>query len=102
MRVLSYEAQNIMRLSAFYYCFPDDESVTIVGGLNGSGKSSALNGFAMALGGMKLCPAEPLTRGQNSGFVTVDLDDYLVTRRFWRKETFACEVDHPHTDQCDV
>lgn len=102
MRVLSFEVQNIMRLSTFFYAFPEDEAVTIIGGKNGHGKSSALNALAMAIGGKKLCPAEPLKRGQNQGFVTVDLDDYIVTRRFWRKETFACEVDHQHTHKCEV
>lgn len=102
MRVLSFEAQNIMRLSTFFYTFPTDESVTIVGGLNASGKSSALQALAMALGGKALCPDEPLKRGETSGVAKVDLEDYIVTRRFWRRESFACDVDHQHNDKCPV
>ena len=84
MKILSLEAANILRLSAAYVTVGDDQPIVTVSGQNGHGKTSLLTSIAMALGGKKLCPPEPLKRGKDRGHVTVDLGSYKITRRFWR------------------
>jgi len=101
VKIISLEVENIKRISAAYVA-ADGQPIVTIGGRNGQGKSSLLDAIAMALGGKRLCPQEPLQRGQTSGHVTVDLGAYLVTRRFWRREVFACGLDHTHTLDCPV
>lgn len=84
MRILSLEASNILRLTAAAVTVGDGTPIVTVSGQNGQGKSSLLNAIAMAIGGKKLCPPEPLKRGKDRGHVTVDLGAYRVTRKFWR------------------
>lgn len=85
MRILTLQVENIKRVSAAYINAADDAVVTI-SGRNGHGKSSCIDAIAMALGGAKLCPPEPLRRGELAGHVTVDLGAYRITRRFWRRD----------------
>lgn len=102
MNIVSLEVENIKRLSAVYITAEDGQPIVTIGGKNGAGKSSVLDAIAMALGGKKLCPAEPLRRGQDKGHVTVDLGTYLVTRRFWRKgETVESTLTVTSTDGAD-
>lgn len=89
MNIVSLDVSNIMRISAAFIT-AEDAPVVIIGGKNGHGKSSCLDAIAMAIGGKKLCPPEPLRRGKAEGHVTVNLGAYLVTRRFWR--TAADEI----------
>lgn len=100
MKILSLDIENIKRISAFYLATGDDQSIVQITGQNGAGKSSVMDAIAMALGGKRLCPAEPLRRGQNSGHISVDLGAYVITRRFWRRETIDCDQDHQHTPAC--
>lgn len=101
MNIVSLDIENIKRLSAVFIT-TDGEPVIQVTGKNMAGKSSVLDAIAMALGGKRLCPAEPLRRGQNTGHIEVNLGDYIVTRRFWRKRIIDCVIDHEHTDQCEI
>lgn len=98
MHIVSLDIANIMRISAAYIS-AEGEAVVTIGGKNGHGKSSCLDAVAMALGGKKLCPPEPLRRGERHGHVTVDLGAYRITRRFWRNEDETLEsslqVDSP-------
>lgn len=54
-------------------------------GKNKQGKSSFLNGFAVAVGGLKLCPEKPIRDGADEANIEVDLDDLKVVRHFKRK-----------------
>jgi len=101
MNIVSLDIENIKRLSAVFITTDGDPVVQITG-KNMAGKSSVLDAISMALGGKRLCPAEPLRRGQNTGHIEVNLGDYIVTRRFWRKRTIDCIKDHEHTDECDI
>jgi energy-coupling factor transporter ATP-binding protein EcfA2 len=84
VRVVSLQASNILRLSAVEFSWKDGQRVLTLGGANGAGKSSVINAVAMALGGMSLCPDEPLKRGEQRGFVEVNLGELIVRREFWR------------------
>ncbi len=86
LRVVSLVAQNMLRLSAININWDKDQSVLTLGGANGAGKSSAVNCVAMALGGMALCPEEPIKRGESHGFVELDLGDLRIRRDFTRSE----------------
>lgn len=84
IRVVKLQASNVLRLSAVEFSWKDGQSVLTIGGKNAAGKSSVLNAVAMALGGMVLCPDEPLKRGESRGFVELNLGGLLVRREFWR------------------
>jgi len=86
LRVVSLQAQNILRLSAIDIKWSADKSILTLGGANGAGKSSAVNCVAMALGGKELCPQEPIKRGESHGFVELNLGDLRIRRDFTREE----------------
>jgi DNA repair exonuclease SbcCD ATPase subunit len=76
MNLLRLRVQNVMKLEALEVKFRKDGASTIFEGRNDVGKTTALNALAMALGGKRLCPEEPLRYGQESGFVEVDLGEF--------------------------
>jgi len=76
MKLLRLKINNIMRLEALEVAFHPKGAVTLFSGKNDIGKSTALNAIAMALGGKKLCPDEPLRYGQTAGFVELDLGEF--------------------------
>jgi hypothetical protein len=84
IRVVSLQASNVLRLSAVEFTWDNNQRVLTIGGKNAAGKSSVLNAVAMALGGLALCPDEPLKRGESRGFVELNLGELLVRREFWR------------------
>lgn len=86
LRVVSLQAQNVMRLAAVEIAWAADKSTLTIGGKNGAGKSSVLNAVAMALGGAALCPDEPIRRGESEGFVEVNLGELVVRREFSREK----------------
>ncbi len=81
MTILRLTAENVKRLSAVEIA-PNGAPVVIIAGENEAGKSSVLDAIAMALGGKNLIPSQPIRAGQDNASVTVDLGDYIVTRRF--------------------
>jgi DNA repair exonuclease SbcCD ATPase subunit len=95
MKIIKLKAENVKRLSAVEIT-PDGNTV-IIGGKNEAGKSSVLDAIAMALGGAKLAPPQPIRTGQNDATIEVDLGDYVVTRRFKRvfKEVGSDQPDVP-------
>lgn len=95
MKIIKLKAENVKRLTAVEIT-PDGNTITI-GGNNEAGKSSVLDAIAMALGGAKLAPTEPIRKGQNEALIEVDLGDYVVTRRFKRvfKEVGSDQPDVP-------
>ena len=80
LKVVRLTAENIKRLSAVEITPTGD--VIVIGGKNGAGKSSVLDSIAYAVGGQKLCPAQPIRHGQQRAKVQVDLGDLVVTRTF--------------------
>jgi hypothetical protein len=82
LRVVELRADNFMRLSAI--TIRPDGSMIVVSGKNGAGKSSALNAIAVAIGGKKAAPAEPIRKGQDKAEINLDLGRYKVRRTFKR------------------
>jgi len=86
MKIVRLSSSNVKRLSAVEVTPAPDGSLVTIGGKNGSGKSSVLDSIAYALGGNDLVPTQPIRTGQSEAKVTVDLGDYIVTRRFYREQ----------------
>lgn len=58
------------------------QTLVVLGGKNGAGKSSVLDAIVAALGGKRAVADEPIRRGAKSGYVEVELDGLTVTRDF--------------------
>ena len=73
LKIVSLEAQNIMRLRAVN--IEPTGNVVVLGGENGQGKSAVLNCIRMTLGGQKETPDVPLRRGATDGVIRLDLGE---------------------------
>lgn len=81
MRIVKLEAENFKRLKAVE--IRPDGTIVEIRGMNGAGKTSVLDAIAAAIGGEKLCPAQPVRRGADRARVSVELDEDLVVERRW-------------------
>ncbi|HEY6005345.1 MAG TPA: AAA family ATPase [Anaeromyxobacter sp.] len=81
MRIVRLEAENFKKLVAVEIA--PEGGVVEIRGANGAGKSSVLDSIAAAIGGEKLCPAQPIRRGAKGARVEVELDEDLVIERRW-------------------
>ncbi len=77
-KITEVEVQNILKIQ--YALLNPQDDLTVIGGDNAQGKSSLLNAVAMALGGKRLCPEQPIRDGEATGTVKVKLagDDALL------------------------
>lgn len=92
MKIVKLTSENVKRISAVQITPDVNGALITVGGKNGAGKSSVLDSIAYALGGEKLAPSDPIRSGESEAKITIDLSDYVVTRRFYR--------DRYHEDNC--
>jgi recombinational DNA repair ATPase RecF len=76
MKILSLEAQNILRLKAVHIV--PHGPLVVIGGENKQGKTSILESIRMACGGARAMPAEPVRRGAKEGIVRLDMGDLVV------------------------
>lgn len=79
-RIISLTSENIKRLKAVHIT-PNGASVEIAG-RNGAGKSSVLDSIWYALAGRSVLPDRPIRDGESRAEVTVELENYTVTRSF--------------------
>lgn len=79
-KILKFSASNIKRLKVIEIT-PTGAVVQIVGN-NGQGKTSVLDAIVYALTGTSNIPNEPIRKGQEKAFVTLDLGEIIVTRKF--------------------
>lgn len=84
MKIVQLNAENIKRLVAVEIR-PSGNLVEIAG-RNGQGKTSVLDSIWWALSGKNNLQAKPVRDGEEAGFVTLDLGDYKVTRKFRVKD----------------
>jgi hypothetical protein len=82
MRIVRFEAQNFKRLRAV--SIAPDGSIVRISGRNRQGKSSTLDGIAALLGGERLCPREPIRRGETEALLRAEMDEDLVVERRFR------------------
>lgn len=93
MKIIELRADNFKILRAVEIR-PDGKPVVMITGQNGAGKTSVLESVAAALGGEKLCPAVPIRQGEDHAEVTVDLGEFIVTRR-WTASGSTLSVKTP-------
>lgn len=62
IKITNLELENIKRIKAVQLA-PSESGLTVIGGNNGQGKTSVLDGIAWALGGDKFKPSQPQRDG---------------------------------------
>ena len=83
MRLIAFRIENFKGVRHVELA-PGERGLVILGGANGAGKSSALDGLTWALGGKKHAPQEPVRRGADEAEVVLELSDppeVLTVRR---------------------
>jgi len=80
LKIVQFNAENIKRLVAVEIR-PDGNLVEITG-RNGQGKTSILDAIWWALDSNKVVQSKPVRDGADSGYVRLDLGDYIVTKKF--------------------
>lgn len=83
-RLVELRATNVKGLKAVAVSI--DGTMLKINGRNGQGKSSLLDAVAMAIGGPKMFPAEPIRKGQDKAEIFLDFGGLRLTRRLWLKE----------------
>lgn len=79
LKIVDLKVQNIKRVRAVHIT-PNGDSTVILGGKNGAGKTSVLDAIAMALGGARAIPSDPVRHGAKRGSIVADLGDLVVER----------------------
>lgn len=79
LKIVDLKVQNIKRVRAVHIT-PNGDSTVILGGKNGAGKSSVLDAIAMALGGARAIPSDPVRHGAKQGSIVANLGDLVVER----------------------
>lgn len=90
MKILSIEIDNVLAITAVRL-EPNGRPV-VIGGANGAGKSSVLNAIAMAFGGGRAIPEEPMHRGAESAHVVCETEELTVTRKWTAAGKSTIEV----------
>jgi len=88
MKIIALHSENVKRLSVVDITPDPDESLVIVGGRNGQGKSSVLDSIAFALGGKDLVCEVPIRKGEKKAVITVDVGDLVIERSFTPTGTY--------------
>lgn len=80
MRIINLTSENVKRLKCVSIT-PTTDTV-ILGGKNGSGKSSCIDSIQMAIAGADSIPDKPIRKGQTKAEIVLDLGEIVVTRKF--------------------
>ncbi len=78
--IISLYTENVKRLSAVRIK-PDGQPVVIIGGNNGSGKTSTIDSIEMALRGGKSIPDKPVRNGQDGAEIILETGELIVHRK---------------------
>jgi len=80
LRVIELRTENFMGLK-LAEVRPDGDMV-VIGGRNGSGKTSLLNAIECAIRGKRFHPDRPVRDGEESGEIVLDLGELKIRRKF--------------------
>ena len=71
---------------------PGDNSIVVIGGANGQGKSTVLDSIIYGLAGKKAMPPKPIRDGEDKAEIIMELNDIIITRKLTeQKETLTVE-----------
>lgn len=96
MKIIQLHAENVKRLKAVDITPDPNDNTVVISGKNENGKSSVIDSIWLALqyrAAAKENP-QPLRKGESKGIITIDLGDYIVTRRFTESDS-TLEVRTP-------
>ena len=80
VKILGLEVENLKRVRAVGLdC--SGTALTVIGGRNGQGKTSVLDGIMWALGGDRFRPSQPVHEGADEAYVKVSLDNGITVER---------------------
>ena len=80
MKILGLEVENLKRVRAVSLDCSGD-GLTVIGGRNGQGKTSVLDGIMWALGGDRFKPSQPVHDGADEAYIKVSLDNGITVER---------------------
>jgi len=78
MKIIKLTAENVKRLKAIE--ITPNGNLVVIGGMNEQGKSSTIDSIAMAFGGKKHIPPQPVRRGAKKATIVCETEDLIVTR----------------------
>lgn len=81
VHITAFEIENVMRVNAAR-CECDGESLTVIGGDNAQGKTSALKGIIWAIGGDSYRPSNPLRDGADELKAKVEFSNGVIAERY--------------------
>jgi DNA repair ATPase RecN len=80
VKIVGLEVENLKRVRAVGLdC--SGAALTVIGGRNGQGKTSVLDGIMWALGGDRFRPSQPVHEGADEAYVRVSLDNGMTVER---------------------
>jgi len=88
LRLKELRAENFRRLKLVHLTIGPGQSVVEITAKNGAGKTSLLDAFAVAIGGARFSPTNPIHQGADRAEIIADLGEYRVTRTFTEKGTY--------------
>jgi len=81
VKILCFSAENFKAVKTFY-CEPNADGLTVIGGDNCAGKTTCLDILSFALGGKKYCPSNPRREGAvGDTTLHVELSNGLTVER---------------------
>ena len=80
VKIVGLEVENLKRVRAVALDCSGD-ALTVIGGRNGQGKTSVLDGIMWALGGDRFRPSQPVHEGADEAYIKVTLDNGIIVER---------------------
>jgi energy-coupling factor transporter ATP-binding protein EcfA2 len=80
VKITSLEIENLKRVKAVAITV-EGKALTVIGGRNGQGKTSVLDGIMWALGGDRFKPTNPTRDGADGAYIKINLDNGVTVER---------------------
>lgn len=80
-KILHLKAENIQRIKVID--ITPNADLVVVGGNNGHGKTTTLDSIMYAIGGEKFFSEKPVRNGADKGSVSLETEDFIVTRTIY-------------------
>jgi len=95
--IINLQAENYKRLKAVN--ISPDGNLVVLSGANDQGKTSILDAILAAFQGGKAAKttSQPIRNGQDTAWVRVEIDEYIITRRWTKDDAGTLTVEsHDH------